>query len=262
MSDDISKPVTADTTSPQRRVPWGASSAILVAVCTYFGASILSGLLLDWYVGTRHWSTTEVSQWLNSSVTAQFIYILLTEGLTIGSVLLFMHFKHAGLRVLGWVRLRLRDIGYALGGTAVYFVLYFVVFALLLHFTHIDVGQKQDVGFQHVAGDSQLLLTFISLVILPPVVEETVFRGFLFGGLKNRMPVRVAAVLTSVLFAAPHLLESGSGGLLWVAGIDTFILSLVLCYLREKTGSLWAGVLVHMLKNGVAFYSLFIVTAR
>jgi len=28
--------------------------------------------------------------------------------------------------------------------------------------------------------------------------------------------------------------------------------------LREVTGSIWAGTLLHMLKNGIAFYFLFV----
>jgi membrane protease YdiL (CAAX protease family) len=97
-------------------------------------------------------------------------------------------------------------------------------------------------------------------VVLPPVVEETVFRGFLFTGIRNRLKPVAAALITSLLFAVPHLLESGqSGSLLWVAGIDTFTLSLVLCYLRHKTDSLWPGIFLHALKNGIAFVALYVV---
>jgi membrane protease YdiL (CAAX protease family) len=95
--------------------------------------------------------------------------------------------------------------------------------------------------------------------VLPPIVEETVFRGFIFTGLRGKLKFVWAAVLTSLLFATAHL-EFGSGKpLLWVAGLDTFTLSLALCYLREKTGSLWPGILLHALKNGVAFLSLFVL---
>jgi membrane protease YdiL (CAAX protease family) len=49
-------------------------------------------------------------------------------------------------------------------------------------------------------------------------------------------------------------LQTGQGAsLLWAAGVDTFVLSLVLVYLREKTGALYAGMLVHSLNNLIAF---------
>jgi membrane protease YdiL (CAAX protease family) len=68
----------------------------------------------------------------------------------------------------------------------------------------------------------------------------------------------IAALITSILFALPHLFESSSG-LLWVAGCDTFILSMVLVYVREKTDKLWASMLIHALKNFVAFASLYLL---
>jgi len=53
---------------------------------------------------------------------------------------------------------------------------------------------------------------------------------------------------------------SGSGEpLLWIAALDTFILSFVLIYLKEKTGSLWPPIGLHMLKNSLAFISIFIL---
>jgi membrane protease YdiL (CAAX protease family) len=53
------------------------------------------------------------------------------------------------------------------------------------------------------------------------------------------------------------------GGLLEGVNValDVFILSIVMCGLREMTGSIWAGVVLHMMKNGLAFYLLFINTA-
>ena len=104
------------------------------------------------------------------------------------------------------------------------------------------------------------MLVFISLVLLPPVVEEIVARGFLYTGLRSKLPKIVAALITSALFAAAHLQWGSGAPLLWVAALDTFTLSLVLVYLREKTGGLAASMGVHMLKNGLAFVVLFDIT--
>ena len=71
------------------------------------------------------------------------------------------------------------------------------------------------------------------------------------------MPQIAAAIVTSLIFASAHLPE-GVGGLLWVGFIDTFILSMVLVYLREKTNGLYSGMMLHALKNGVAFYVLYL----
>jgi membrane protease YdiL (CAAX protease family) len=83
-------------------------------------------------------------------------------------------------------------------------------------------------------------------------------RGYLYGSLRKAFSKLNAALITSVIFASAHL-EFGSGApLLWIAALDTFVLSLFLVGLHEKTGSLWAGMLVHGAKNAIAFAALFI----
>ncbi len=108
-------------------------------------------------------------------------------------------------------------------------------------------------------GQAALALTFISLVILPPLAEEIMVRGFLYSTLKKAMRPIGAVILTSALFAAAHLPEGGAAGPLYIAALDTFILSLVLIYLREKTGGLWASITLHASKNGIAFLLLFVL---
>lgn len=135
---------------------------------------------------------------------------------------------------------------------AILYLLLTVVLAniALLVLPWFDPQQAQDVGFDNLTKGNDYLLAFVTLIILAPVAEELVFRGYLFGKLRTIAGLLPAVILTSLLFGAVHMQ--------WNLAVDTFALSLVLCSLREMTGSIWAGVLLHMLKNGVAFYFLFI----
>lgn len=156
-------------------------------------------------------------------------------------------------------RPQLRDLLCAVGA---FFAYYGILFAILIGIGLIAslfgqdqgfqamIGQQQEIGFTRV-GNSwwEIILIFISLVVIPPVCEEVVMRGFLFGKLSRKMKTVIAAVLTSLLFAVAH-------GQLNV-GIDTFVLSMVLCFARVNTGSIWTGIFVHMMKNGLAFALLF-----
>jgi membrane protease YdiL (CAAX protease family) len=56
----------------------------------------------------------------------------------------------------------------------------------------------------------------------------------------------------SALFGLAHMQ--------WNVAIDVFVLSMVACYLRELTGSIWAGIILHCLKNLIAFIALFFVS--
>ncbi len=133
----------------------------------------------------------------------------------------------------------------------VYYLLTAIVTLLAMKFLpFIDFNQVQETGFNGVTQPFDIYMAFIGLVILAPVAEEILFRGYLLGKLRKYVPVWLAVLLTSALFAAVH----GQ----WNVALDTFVLSIVLCVLRITTKSLWPSIMLHMLKNGFAFYLLFI----
>lgn len=155
--------------------------------------------------------------------------------------------KEVGLdRGPNWLELLLAPVG-----LIVYLILSAALVALAMQFlTFVDFNQTQDVGFTGISQRFELMLAFIMLVVIAPVAEEVLFRGYLFGKLRQHIPLWIAILITSVLFAIVH----GA----WNVGIDVFALSIILCLLRVVTGSLWPSILLHMLKNGIAFYLLFI----
>ena len=260
LTNKVAPSLGSNAAQPPRPLLWSGFTAVVVALVVYLVALYSGGLLISVYAGLRHWSAAYADNWLNTSITAQFFYVLLDEAITVLLLWCFIRIrKYQGvLRALGLTKPKPGDLLYVFGGVMAYFTFYIITINLAASLTHINVNQQQDVGFQTVATHRDLVLAFLSLVILPPLVEETIFRGFLFNGLRRHMRFVGAAILTSLLFAAPHLLESDSGGLLWTAGIDTCVLSLVLCFVREKTGRIWAGMGIHALKNLAAFYILFI----
>ena len=143
------------------------------------------------------------------------------------------------------------DIAWVPAGMVVYLIGTAIIMALATAFlTFVDPVQVQDTGFSQLVGTAQYLLAFVSLVIVAPIAEEVLFRGYLFGKLRKYAPVWLAILITSVLFGIVHFQ--------WNVGLDVFALSIVLCLLRVVSGSLWPSILLHMVKNGVAFYFLFI----
>lgn len=120
---------------------------------------------------------------------------------------------------------------------------------LMLILPQVDWQQAQEVGFQGLYAMSDYMIAFACLVVLAPVVEELIFRGWLYGKLRVRMSAVPAILITSVLFGIMH-------GQMNV-GVVVFAMSVVMCISRELTGTIWAGILIHMIKNGIAFYFLF-----
>jgi len=239
-------------------VTWNAWSAILVALGVFLVAQVIAAQAVSIYPLLKHWSKQAAVQWLNNSVNGQFFYYLVAETLTVAAIIGFIRWRKGKLAAIGLKRPKLVDIPYAFIGFIIYFPLLIIAVIVLKEIFHgLNLNQQQAVGFSSSTTGWPLLLVFISLVILPPIAEEIMFRGFVYSGLKRNLPKIWAVLLTCAVFAAPHLLESVGSGPLWVAGIDTFVLSLTLIWLRERTGRLYASMGLHALKNFIAFMYLY-----
>lgn len=240
-------------------VPWNPWLGVAFVVVVYFLSQVAGAYLLSIYPLLKHWSHAQAVDWVNNSVGAQFLYILLAESLVVGAVYLFVRRHQLGLASIGLRRPRWSDPLYGLAALVPYFVLYLLSVAVVKYFVpNLDLNQQQQIGFDNVQGSSALWLTFLSLVILPPIAEEIMVRGLLYSSLRKGLRLVPAVLLTSAIFAAAHLPEGGAAGPLYIAAVDTFVLSLVLIYLREKTAGLWASMTLHATKNGIAYFALFI----
>jgi len=86
-------------------------------------------------------------------------------------------------------------------------------------------------------------LVVLMAVVVAPVFEELVFRGFLYGVMKRYMGGLIAAVLTGLLFSLVHVHAP--------AALAFVVLSLGLTLAYERTGSIWVPIVMHMIFNGV-----------
>lgn len=243
-------------------VNWTPLEAVGITIGIYFSTQLIAALLAGFIGSVNGLNEDQINSLLENSAGWQFLMILFVEALTAGLVYIFVKkIRKTALRAIGVVRPKLRDIWYAVIGFATYFFIYAAVVYNLLHhyFPQIDTNQKQELGFNASVAGPELIFVFLSLVILPPLVEELLIRGFLYTGLRTKLPTITAALLASIVFASAHLQWGSGQPLLWTAAADTFVLSLVLIWLRQKTGSLWPGIIVHFLKNGIAFFVLFIL---
>lgn len=245
--------------APAQTISWSPWLAVVFIIVVYFLSQFVGSLLISIYPAVQHWPRAQASAWLQNSVWAQFAYVVIAEGLTLGAIIAFMRRRQASFKAIGLRRFRWTDPFWGLAILPLYIITYLIVIRVAQALVpELNINQQQQLGFNHVQGLGPLIVTFISLVILPPIVEEIMMRGFLYTSLKKGVPQIGAAIITSVIFAGGHL-QAGSGApLLWVAFIDTFVLSLFLIYLREKTGGLYASMALHGLKNVIAFASIFI----
>lgn len=98
-----------------------------------------------------------------------------------------------------------------------------------------------------LSGTKHLPVTLI-LIICAPLLEELIFRGYLFKAWRHsRLGLSGTLLLTSVLFTALH-----AGQYNWVILALIFTLSMILGLAREKSGSIWVPIVIHSANNLVA----------
>lgn len=151
------------------------------------------------------------------------------------------------------------DLGLAPVGFIVYIIIAAIVTALFSLFPWFNAAEAQDVGFNTFLYGGDRFLAFFTLVVVAPIAEELIFRGYLYGKLKKHLHFRreiisivIASLITSLAFAVLH----GQ----WNVAVNVFVMSLVLCALREITGTIYSGIIMHMIKNVIAFVYVFIIS--
>lgn len=243
---------------PAHITPWGPLASILYGLgVAFLGGSVLAGIIVTAILSMLGMDTQAMTDWY-SGAFGGLIYSLVGAACTAGLIAWYVRLRKGRLSDLGLVAFKWRQLRTAIGGIIVYLVVYISAASVLQALVPaFNLEQKQDIGFTAPNGSLQLAAIFVALVIIPPLIEELVFRGFIFSGLRRRFGIVITSVLTSLLFAVGHLQFGNGAPLLWSAATDTFILSMVMCYVRERTGSIVPTIIMHMLKNALAFYYLY-----
>jgi membrane protease YdiL (CAAX protease family)/uncharacterized RDD family membrane protein YckC len=136
------------------------------------------------------------------------------------------------------------DLKWAAAAIGIY-ILFAAIYAPLVQPHQEDVAR--DLGF----GSSVFgaVAAAVLIIIVAPVSEEIFFRGFVFGGMRHRLSLWPAAIVAGAIFGVFHFTGADSWGVI----PQLAMLGFLLCWLYEKTGSIWPTIMVHMLNNLLAF---------
>jgi membrane protease YdiL (CAAX protease family) len=176
--------------------------------------------------------------------------VILEAGLVAGALLAAklikpLHAWQFGLRPTRWGP----AVGWTLLALAAFFAFVLLWSALINppeQTTADDLGVKE--------SNLALISAGVIFVVLAPIAEELFFRGLFYGSLRTRLPVGWAALICGAVFGAIH----APTGLSAVPALVVF--GIVLCLVRERTGSLYPCVALHALNNMVAYWGLTNVT--
>lgn len=111
-----------------------------------------------------------------------------------------------------------------------------------------DMSQDLVEAFRNSDSLPAKLLTVFAAVIVAPLVEEIVFRGFVYGVIKRYTDSYFAAVCSALLFATVHF---HVGSL-----FPLTLLALTFCLAYELTGNLLVPMIMHAIFNATSLVLL------
>ncbi len=88
-----------------------------------------------------------------------------------------------------------------------------------------------------------------TMAVAPAVIEELCFRGYLFSAFSNVLSPWQTIMATAVLFGLFHVFVGST--LLVERFLPTTLLGIALGWLAYRSGSVWPGILMHFLHNGL-----------
>lgn len=116
-----------------------------------------------------------------------------------------------------------------------------------------DFSNMNDATVGHLL-DNQPLMMFVAIVILAPISEELLYRGVIYGCIRQKSKI-AAYIVSASIFSLIHLISYIS-----MADLPTLVISFIqylpagvaLAYSYEKSGTLLCPIMIHMVANLLA----------
>jgi membrane protease YdiL (CAAX protease family) len=181
-----------------------------------------------------------------AGMTLELVASLCFQAAALGSVYWF------GIRKYG---LSWRSVGWrAPEKSRAWFPFVLVIMAMALQAAYglilaaLDVEPDTDLPDTIFDNAVPLILLLITTIAVAPVVEETFFRGFIFGGLRRHWGLVWAGLFSSVLFGLAHV---GNPGYFYLLPLVA-MLGGIFAWGYYYTKSLYTTIAAHMIFNSIA----------
>lgn len=168
-----------------------------------------------------------------------FVFIVL-------ALLMFRNAKLAEMFGLKWKKVWLA-IPIAIVTVAVFYVI-----VIAAHMMGYDTWMKETFGddaklqetirvYKETDAATIRMMMAFAVIVLAPVCEEILFRGYIYGATKRFSDRFFACLFSSLMFAVVHYNIN--------ALLPLFVLAILLTIAYELTGSIWAPISIHALFN-------------
>ena len=204
----------------------------VVCIAVYFGLGYFLGWEMDLDQTSSKASVAIAIQALASVLVLAFMYTLIT-----------VKYELPFRRVIGWRPIEHRPFFYGASYCAAGVLLAFTVGLA----SHVMSMPDQPTPFEDLLRDpSSLLLVAAFGIAIAPVVEELIFRGFVFSVFERAHGRLVAVVITAGSFS---LIHGPQYGWHWQILVLLFYVGIVFGAVRAKTRSIVPPTIIHAAYN-------------
>jgi membrane protease YdiL (CAAX protease family) len=245
LSTDLKEP------RDSREAPWGAWATIGFGILVVITALIVQGVVAFSFILAEFGLDEEADidpfvKDLQSDGLFLSTATLVSAPICIGIIILFVKLRRGPS-----VRRYLRIVPIAFGTLVKWLGITALVLAAMAGVNYLLDTPMDDfmVDAYETAGIVPLL--WVTIILVAPLFEEILFRGFLFAGLHNSRVGAVGAILlTSLLWALLHV-QYGIQGLSMI-----LVIGILLGIARLRTDSIYTPFAMHAFYNLVAMIEL------
>ena len=244
-------------------MPWGwmevALFVILGVIASYVVTSAAAEIAVRFF-GVRAADVFDQDK----MTTAKSVVVLLSQAAVDGLAILYFYFmlrartdapfwRTIGWRDLYWSDRRIRS-------SAIRFLAGGAVLAFVVTFAGGFLNSKGTLPIEELLQARVSILLFGLLgVLVAPLVEETIFRGFLYPVIARRFGIAAGVAITGTLFGLMHAAQLWGG---WGQIALLILVGVVLTWVRARTETVAASYFVHLGYNGLQLvgYLIYIVS--
>ncbi len=233
------------------RVPWGWPEVALFVILGVIGSVVVTRGLAEVTVWIFGVNSTAVFG--NTMSTAKSVIVLVSQALLDAGAILYLYLMLLSRtpapfwKSIGWREMR-PGTG-TLRNSATHFLAGGAALALVVTFVGGFLNSKQTLPIEELLKARVSMLLFAILgVLVAPLVEETIFRGFLYPVIARRLGIAAGIAITGTLFGLMHAAQLWGG---WGQIALLILVGIVLTWVRARTGTVAASYLVHLGYNGL-----------
>jgi len=244
--------------APQPKLP-RAGTALLVFLA-FFGTQFLGFLLVGFvaglYAGVSGIPKEETRQWLGPIILYSMLPVFLVSGLPVMAITRSKAadaIRDGSPSGVGWLpSTPLTLLGALLLGALFAFGCLFLYGTV---FTDVRPDAGSSIAEMANTGTLARLLLGVMVIVVAPLIEETIFRGVMLAGLTRSFGLPLSIFICTSLFVAGHIAElmRYPPGTIGIAG-----LALLAMWLRLKTKSVFPAMALHAGYNGLLVTLMFL----